>query len=133
MTTDPKTKALPLALKVDNFLIKYRNTPVTTTKMCPNDSIFIFRPKTCMSIMSKKQNILRQTKPSTDQKHIRTTILPHSSNKTQCNVVAKITFQKGDAVLYRSESSAAIKWLRAKVLEKVSSCVYSIKLQSVSR
>lgn len=41
MVTDHKTKSLSLALKVDAFLFKYRNTPVTTTNECPNALIFL--------------------------------------------------------------------------------------------
>lgn len=46
MLIDKNTQEFSLQLKIDNFLFKYRNTPVTTTGEAPNNHIFNYRPKT---------------------------------------------------------------------------------------
>lgn len=57
MTTDSKMKTVPMTLKMENFLLAYRNTPTPNSinGLTPNESIFIFRPKTLMSTLTIKE------------------------------------------------------------------------------
>lgn len=120
MVTDGKTKSLPIELKVDNFLFKYRNTPVTTTNVSPNSMIFIFRTRTLISIMNNKaQSEQRTTKMNRPAIKQGKTI----STKSSIN-----TFAKHDMVVYKCESSTAVRWCRAKVIEVISPCRFRIKL-----
>lgn len=119
MVTDSKTKSLPLALKVDAFLFKYRNTPVTTTNECPNALIFSFRPRTLMSVMN---NAAKQ-RPNTDISTRKT-----KQHTTHIGNTVKIPFKVNDLVVYKAVGPQTMKWIRAKVVEVLSVCRYKIKL-----
>lgn len=115
MLTDSKTKDLTLQQKIDKFLFKYRNTPVTTTKNSPNDLIFSYRNRTPISILNDKT-------PTKEHHTRQTNITPARENKN-----TKI-FKKKEHVLYRAEANTKIKWMRAVIVEQLSTCRYKIRL-----
>lgn len=65
-----------MALTLARFLIKYRNTPVTTTGIPPNDCIFRYRPVILMdALTSKAKQSVKQTTENHQQ------ISPHNTSK----------------------------------------------------
>lgn len=120
MVTDTKTKLLPIELKVDNFLFKYRNTPVTTTNVTPNSMMFIFRTRTLISIMSNKSPTETMTTKLNRPAHKQRTTI---SKKTK-----ECPFAKHDLIVYKSESRTTVRWIRAKIIEVISPCRFKIKL-----
>lgn len=115
MMTDTKTKSLTLQQKIDKFLFKYRNTPVTTTKTSPNDLIFSHRNRTPTTILNDKT-------PTKDNHTRQTNTTPKMEGKN-----LKI-FKKNEQVVYRAESNTKVKWMRAVIVEQLSTCRYKIRL-----
>lgn len=115
MMTDATAKHLTLQQKIDKFLLKYRNTPVTTTKTSPNDLIFTHRNRTPITILNAKtptkENRARQTKIPSEPERKKTKI-----------------FEKNEQVLYRAEASTKVKWMQAVIVERLSTCRYKIRL-----
>lgn len=118
MMIDTKTQTLPLSEKVDNFLLKYRNTPVSTTKETPNSKIFIFRPRTLMSALNEKASLTPHKPPTTP------------NNQQPAHVIDKPikTYEPNELVLYKNEFKTEVKWIKAKIQKKLSKCRYTIEL-----
>lgn len=120
MTSDTKTKNVPMQLKLDNFLMQYRNTPVTTTKKSPNNLVFIFRTRTAFANMNDKQTkdeIQGSTKTKADK-------------QTTIKEKDHISFEKNEQILCRNVGNTKVKWSRGVILERLSRSIYKIKLHS---
>lgn len=105
------------SLLLSRFLIKYRNTPVTTTGQTPSDRIFRYRPTILMDGLSKSKIPPSQEKINTS-----------SEKKVTGNMNAIKAFKLNEIVLYRNEFKNEIKWLKAKIMKIHSNCRYEIKL-----
>lgn len=113
------TKGADSSLLLSRFLLKYRNTPVTTTGKCPAELIFRFRPTTLMDVLTSKQ-------PSN---HVNNEVTIRTKVVEKNEKVFK-TFKVNEMVLYRNEFQNNIKWLKAKVIKVLSNCRYKIELLS---
>lgn len=117
MCTDAKTKHLPMQIKIDNFLSKYRNTPVTTTGKSPNELLFIFRTRTVVSILSNNK---QEEKTLSAPKHEQATTKERREP----------AFKPKQSILYRNIGNTAIKWQRGTIIEQMSKNIYKIKTAS---
>lgn len=108
-------KGVNSKLLLARFLIKYRNTPVTTTNQTPSDRIFLHRPRILMHVLTCKQT------KGTEVKRIE----PNQSHTT-----TQKTYKIGEMVVYRNEFKNDTKWLKARILKVLSKCRYTIQLLS---
>lgn len=113
---------ITLELRLQNFLVKYRNTPVASTGVSPSEQIFIHRRKTLLDVLNRKPNrpnivskIAVNTKPEA-----------HSESKF-------IEYELNEDILYKSEFKTYAKWIRGKIIEVLSKFRYKIKLNNGSR
>lgn len=127
MSTDTKTQKWPVEMKVDNFLFKYRNTPLTTTKVSPNSLIFNFSPKTMFTAINRSQ----QVESSSAGVGVKTNSIPISDDKA--NIItssgARKIFNVKEEVLYKCVGKESVKWCRASVVEQISPYRYKVRFR----
>lgn len=119
MACDPKTRHVPMAHKLNNFLLKYRNTPNSVNGLTPNDCIFNFRPRTLLSTLNEKRNA---DQPKEKEKRT-------ERDGMQSNEKSVIKFKRDEDVLCKAEGNKSVKWMKAVVVSKESECTYKIKLE----
>lgn len=112
----------PMELLLQNFLLKYRNTPSTTTNQTPSERIFLYRPKTLLDVMNKKPT-QKANKPQTNEAYEKTKILLRKEAGEK-----SIEYGLNEKVLYKSEFKSNIKWIRATIIGIISKFRYKIKL-----
>lgn len=72
-----KTKHLPIATKLSNFLLKYRLTPTIATGKSPSNLMFNFKPKSLFDVLNDKSGCVKNfgavinSKGSSDDKIIK--------------------------------------------------------------
>lgn len=123
MACDVKTKHIPMTLKINNFLLKYRNTPHSKTGETPNDRIFTFRPRTLLSILNEKSPKNRENKKESTTSREKSVQVRQSEKK-------KLEFKPNEVVLCKAEGNKRVKWMKAVVVSKESELTYKIKLDS---
>lgn len=121
---DEKTKKLPIESNLLNFLLKYRITPTTVTGKSPANLIFNFRPKSLLDLLHK-QEIVRD--------------VPVSVGKSENIPTEKIVNKKmesykiGEIVSYQMVWNNFIKWVSAKIVQKISNSIFIVTVNGVSR
>lgn len=115
MHNDPKTCNMTTVLKIQNYLIKYRNTPVTTTGVTPNDRIFSFSTRTMLDVLNEKKSITTVQKPITtvEKKPMDTEI-----------------FKPKDTILYRSVGNNKVTWIKGMILKQISKSLFEIRVDN---
>lgn len=106
------------ALLLARFLIKYRNTPVTTTGQTPSDRIFNYRPRTLMDVLNAESKTYE----------IRKAVMNEKTSEHTANIIAHTTYKVNELVVYRNENHNEVKWLKAKIIKILSKCRYTIQL-----
>lgn len=113
-------------LLLSRFLIKYRNTPVTTTGMCPNERIFTYRPTILMDALKcKPKSLLANTD---EEKADKLTMVAGTKQSTNMNSKTSKTYSPNEMVLYRNEFKKEAKWMKAKIIRVLSKSRYTIEL-----
>lgn len=121
MACDKSTQHIPMALKIQNFLLKYRNTPHSITGVTPNDRIFTYRPRTLLSTLNEKPKFKPSDTPKEEQQ---------ATQRRQTEKKKSMDFKKDETVLCKAEGNKHVKWMKAVVVSKESKLTYKIKLQS---
>lgn len=120
-----------MQLLLSRFLIKYRNTPVTTTGLTPNERIFCFRPTILMDALISRAQPSHAKIATTE-----TTAKPKQSSPAKQNLIntkatvktATKTYLQNEIVLYRNIANNEVKWLKAKIICVLSKYRYRIEL-----
>lgn len=118
-------------LMLSRFLIKYRNTPVTTTGISNNERIYSYRPKILMDALitsPDRGNVEQKSVPIVAQKANDLTVEKGAPNVFIMRKSNNKTYQTNELVLYRSEFKNEVKWLRAKIIKILSKFRYTIEL-----
>lgn len=113
-----ENKGAQIELLLARFLMKYRNTPTTTTGKSPSEFIFRYRPKTILDILTSKTPIREH--PYSQQV---TSTKQHSQP-----MKSSLKYKENELVLYRHEFKNELKWLKAKIISILSECRYRILL-----
>lgn len=121
MACDIKTQHIPMALKINNFLLKYRNTPNSITKLTPNDCIFTFRPRTLLSTLNEKGKKEKKEIKKKEEEEVQLRQIAKKSTSME--------FKVNDEVLCKAEGNKRVKWMKAVVVSKESERTYKIKLE----
>lgn len=106
---DPKMKQKSWDFKLNNFLLKYRTTPSTTTETAPANIIFSFKPKTLLDIVNPK---ILKNKPENNMKKFK-------QKQEKENVIRIIEYKVNEIVLYRNVLNNYCKWINAKIVKKI--------------
>lgn len=120
MTSDRKTKTIPMTLKMENFLLKYRNTPNSVNGLTPNECIFTFRPRTLLSIINAKEVYEPHNIKKTNE--MKTSVWQSTTQKN--------SFNNNDKILCKAESNTQIKWIKGVVINRESASIYKVKLEN---
>lgn len=107
-----------MELLLARFLLKYRNTPTTTTGISPTELIFHYRPRTTLDILINKQS--PKSCPSTQTPNE----IPTKAKKH----IHRHKFKVNELVLYRHEFKSELKWTKSKIVSILSECRYRILL-----
>lgn len=93
---DPKTKTKSWNFKINNFLLKYRSTPTTTTNSTPAELVFKYKPKTLLDLLnpniakSRKLNEGKGKKENTmlhkRERIARRNVIRHNRLKRYCKI-----------------------------------------------
>lgn len=132
MLIDEKTKNVPILLKINNFLLKYRLTPTTVTGKSPSSLIFNFKTKSLLDVLNSKP-IAHTVDPCSDvnKNHISP---PNEKFNIQNTTEKKITsYEINEVVSYQIVWNNIIKWIPAKITRKVSSSVYLVLVNGSSK
>lgn len=120
------TNSADMQLLLSRFLIKYRNTPVTTTGLTPNERIFCFRPTILMDALICRTKLTHTEETKSKQK-------ANGSKQNAQQQPDKVsetakTYKLNQIVLYRNECKNEVKWLQAKIVGILSKSRYRIEL-----
>lgn len=121
---DSKYRNIPTQYKLDNFLIKYRNTPTTTTKKTPSDLIFNYRPRTMLDVLRSKVNDHGSVKGGQNRIDV-------NGQRDDTIVGAKckeVFFKEGDKIWYKHFYKFDEKKLPGEVLKRIGNKVSRIKV-----
>lgn len=100
------------SLLLARLLIKYRNTPVSTTGITPNDRSFCFRPTILMDALTCKMKARKtETNGQAETTSTHNASKQHGHNKIYTG--ASMTYSLNEIVLYRNEFKKETKWLKA--------------------
>lgn len=114
-----------LNFKIDNFLLKYRNTPSTVTGKSPADFVFQFKPKTLLEIMvNKNKSHDIQSNPKTDE---------NVPNKISILKNCKARFENNENIYYKNHFKTHVKWLPGFIMHKITNYLYKVKVNGVIR
>lgn len=138
LIVDEKTKNIPIDLKLTNFLLKYRTTPTIATGKTPSSMLFSFAPKTLMDLINDKR-IVREvsTKPivqtqKRSQNMIKQNEFPSEAiNQRIDKKVEK--YEVNEIVSYQIVWKNIVKWVPAKIIGKISECVYVVSVNGASK
>lgn len=122
------TNTSNMPLLISRFLIKYRNTPVTTTGVTPNDRIFIFRPATLMDALRCRATPSNAVNTEIEKSPEKPTTRPKATTNSASAANTNKKYALNELVLYRNEFKKEIKWLKAKIIKIISKCRYEIEL-----
>lgn len=103
---------LSIQHQLDNFLLKFRETPSTVTHKSPFELVFKYKPRTRLDML--KEHIEPTNQMATSLKNIK-------------------TFKKGDKVLYRVTSNSIEKWVPATVIDRIGNVMYMIIVNNISK
>lgn len=117
MMCDEKTKSMTIALKIENFLLMYRNTPNSINGLTPNDLIFSFRPRTLLTIVNKRS--VNDTTPSTTTKQVQ-----------RHREIKSIEFNVNEEILCKAEGNTRVVWLKGVIVKRESTSLYKVKLEN---
>lgn len=130
-----ESKQMPINDKVIQFLIVHRNTPSTVTLKTPSEMIFAFKPKILLDLVNIKKKVsFDESKNQTIElnKNVETKKslkIKNKSNEFKDKVIYK-NFEEGLKVLYRNHFKNYIKWIPARILQKVSNTTYLINVNN---
>lgn len=133
---DPKTQKISMNQKLANFLLKYRNTPTTTTMCSPSEMIFQFKPRTLLEILNDRPVCKTISNVSKIKNNNRFTNSRNGSRFHSDDKLCKkneIFFKSNENVYYRNCFKNYLKWIPATVLQRISKVVYRIKVNGVER
>lgn len=108
---DPKKKSEPFNLKLNRFLFSYRTTPTSVTNLSPSRMIFNFKPRTLIDLL--KQSIQGKTKEKISK--------IKSEEKWSKN-----KFRENQEILYSDPFCKEAKWVKGKIIKRVSNCRFLI-------
>lgn len=119
MLIDEKLKNVPVALKVTNFLLKYRLTPTTVTGKSPACMIFNFQPRSLLDVLNVKQ----MRCPTDGSVQLNSKQINFENNQQEKKVTR---YEKDEVVSYQIVWNNFVKWVPAKILNKISDAVYTV-------
>lgn len=128
---DEKTKNLPIQAQLDNFLFKYRNTPTTVTGETPASLLFKYKPRTLIDYSYPNQN------SEIDSPVVDRTEVELSEPKIQIEELTKgirgiKSFEKNELVMYQYNFKNNVKWVEAKIINKLSGIRYKIQVKGTN-
>lgn len=124
MLIDERSKNVPITLKVTNFLLKYRLTPTTVTDKSPAYMIFNFKPKSILDLLNEKQ-ICRPIDSAVEKKQV--------AFENNQRTTKSIKYEPNEVVSYQIVWNNFVKWVPAKILNKVSDSVYTVLVNGRSK
>lgn len=119
---DRKYSSIPMQYKLDNFLIKYRNTPTTTTNKTPSDLLLNYRPRIILDAMLTRRDDHGGKKDGQNQ------INAKQENRIEEGKEQRQCFKEGDKIWYKHFYKFEEKKLPGEVLERMGNKVYKIKV-----
>ena len=118
---DTRLKPLSLQRKLNHFLISYRNSPCTVTKVTPSERVFCYVPHTLIAKVNpiKKQERQVSTKEET-RKQVRM-------------IKDQDEYEEEEELYYKNHFKEHVEWIPAIVKKKISGLRYLISLNGVIR
>ncbi|XP_050070353.1 uncharacterized protein LOC126558387 [Anopheles maculipalpis] len=118
---DMRLKPLSLQRKLNHFLISYRNSPCTVTKVTPSERVFCYVPHTLVAKLNPRKGHERQK----------------SSKEESRRLVPMVKYQdhykEEEEVYYKNHFKEYVRWIPAIIKKKISSLRYLISLNGVVR
>lgn len=119
---ETKQNILEFNCKIDNFLLRYRNTPTTTTNESPANVLLKFRPKTLLDFVNDKPGI-SQKQGQSHRPSIKTTFLKKKFTE----------YIKGEEIYYQNSFKNNVNWIPGKIVSKLTRCLYEVVVNGVKR
>lgn len=127
MLIDERTKKVPILSKVTNFLLKHRLTPTTVTGNSPASMIFNFKPKSLLDVLNDRPIARRNDPPVYTQKK-------QETHEIKNQIIKKVeTYEINEIVSYQIVWNNFVKWVPAKVIQKISNSVYTVLVNGTSK
>lgn len=118
---------------INKFLRNYRNLPCTDKNFIPSHKVFAFVPRTKLELIKRTSlNPIGVYREKQKTKSVK--FKPNIPEISGQSIVTKIpSFSKGEDVLYRLENSSYVKWLKARIVRKESSVIYSVLVNGLQK
>lgn len=116
---DRKMKDLNWDMKLNNFLMQYRSTPSTVTKMTPSELLFTYKPRTLLDVLVCRKKEGNREGDS---------IVGRCQNISLNRLPGHRTFIEKEEVLYRNVFSNYIRWIPGRIVKKISSIRYLVQV-----
>ncbi|XP_050088326.1 uncharacterized protein K02A2.6-like [Anopheles aquasalis] len=125
---DERLKAAGIQRKISRFLLNYRNSPCTVTKVAPAEKVFCYAPHTLLAKVNpkvhqegfpKEETVVRNTVPQNT--------VPETSREEGYQ------YEEEEGVYYRNHFKETVRWIPAVVKKKISRLRYLISVNGLVR